>query len=71
MSERVEVIPVVDVSRLTQCTTEGCSGTLMCRGLCKRCYSRQWKAERRAVVQAQRAAELLALAEWVDTEPAV
>ena len=71
MSEPVEVLPVVDVSRLTQCTAEGCSGTLMCRGLCKRCYSRQWKAHRREQRRAERVAELGALRSWVDTEPAV
>jgi uncharacterized protein (DUF2384 family) len=69
MSRPVEVVPVVYVDRLTECTASGCSQAPQCRGLCKRCYSRQWKAERRAVVQAQRAAKLAALAESVGTEP--
>jgi uncharacterized protein (DUF2384 family) len=69
MSECVEVVPVVDVDRLTECITADCSRPPKWRGLCKRCYSRQWKAERRRAVQAQRAAELAALTEWVDTEP--
>ncbi|TQE26411.1 hypothetical protein Sipo8835_29225 [Streptomyces ipomoeae] len=69
MSERVEVVPVVDVDRPTECGTADCSRPPRWRGLCQRCYSREWKAARRRAVQAQRAAELATLAECVDTEP--
>lgn len=51
MSECVEVVPVVDVDRPTECGVADCSRPPRWRGLCQRCYSRQWKAERRGPAQ--------------------
>lgn len=63
MSKPVEVAPVVDVFRPTECVTDGCSRPPFARNRCRTCCVRLYQEERRAAV----VDELAALRAWAGT----